>query len=160
MPDPVSTPARPAGFRLSELVLLLVILMALGLVLMPSQYEDRSSDNERNAQDILRMIASAQERFRATEGQYAELFRLQFAPGREPNELEPMMPFLPASADFAHYGGYTFQEVSDSLERPIGCIAEPRTPPFSGERVFEIRYGETEPVLVGYMDVKRSVALP
>lgn len=159
MPDSVSVSARPAGFRLSELVLLLVILLALGLVLMPAQYDDRRSDNERNAQDMLRMIATAQESFRAVEGQYAELFRLQFAPGREPNELEPMMPFLPASADFAHYGGYTFQEVTDGLARPIGCIAEPRTPPFSGERVFEIRYGETDPVLVGYMDVKRAVAL-
>ena len=160
MSDPVSASVRPAGFRLSELVLLLVILIAFGLVLMPAQYGDRRSDNERNARDMLRMIATSQESFRAMEGQYAELFRLQFAPGREPNALEPMMPFLPASADFAHYGGYTFQEVTDGLARPIGCIAEPRTPPFSGERVYEIRYGATDPVLVGYMDVKRAVALP
>lgn len=136
-----------------------MILVGLGLVFMPKVYEDRRSDNERIAQDMLRMIASAQQGFVATEGKYAELFRLQFAPGRESNELEPMLPFLPASADFAHYSGYTFQEVTDGLARPIGCTAEPRTPPFSGERVFEIRYGETEPVMVGYMDVNRAVAL-
>ena len=160
MPNFISSNARPSGFRLSDFVLLLLVLVVLGLVFMPKLYGDRSADNERQAQDMLRMIAAAQEGLREVEGEYAQLFRLQFAPGREPNQFEPMLPFLPASADFAHYGGYTFQEVRDNLKRPIGCIAEPRTPPFSGERVFKIRYGEIDPVFVGYMDAKRAIALP
>lgn len=159
MPKLDSSSARAAGFRLSEFVLVLVILVGLGLIFMPKVYEDRRADNERMALSTLRMIASAQERFLAAEGQYVDLYRLRYSPGREANQLEPLLPFLPVSADFAHYGGYTFQEVTDGLARPIGCLAEPRTPPFSGERVFEIRYGETEPAMIGYMDVNRAVAL-
>ena len=49
---------------------------------------------------------------------------------------------------------------TDGLARPVGCRAEPRTPPFSGKGVWEIRYGETEPQLVGYLDVNKELALP
>ena len=49
MADPVVLPSRSNGFRLSELVLLIVVLLALGLVLMPRFYDDRRADNERQA---------------------------------------------------------------------------------------------------------------
>ena len=162
MADPVVLPSRSNGFRLSELVLLIVVLLALGLVLMPRFYDDRRADNERQAQDVLRMIASSQEVHRALDrrGEYVELYRLQVAPGEGANDLEPLMPFLGVSADFAHYTGYRFQELTDGLARPVGCRAEPRTPPFSGKGVWEIRYGETEPQLVGYLDVNKELALP
>ena len=120
MADPVVLPSRSNGFRLSELVLLIVVLLALGLVLMPRFYDDRRADNERQAQDVLRMIASSQEVHRALDrrGEYVELYRLQFAPGEGANDLEPLMPFLGVSADFAHYTGYRFQELTDGLARP------------------------------------------
>ncbi len=146
MAEPQDTASRPAGFRISELVLVLVILMGLGLVFMPKLYDERREDNERQAQDMLRMIGSAQQSWRLATGEWAEFFRLQFTPGNDPSNLEPSLPFMPFSADFAHYGGYRFQELTDGLGRPTGCRADPTTPPFSGEHSFELAYGESEPV--------------
>jgi type II secretory pathway pseudopilin PulG len=146
MAEPQDTPSRPAGFRISELVLVLVILMGLGLVFMPKLYDERRKDNELQAQDMLRMIGSAQQSWRLATGEWAEFFRLQFTPGWDPSNLEPFLPFMPFSADFAHYGGYRFQELTDGLGRPTGCRADPTTPPFSGEHSFELAYGESEPI--------------
>lgn len=159
MPEPNEALPRPAGFRISELVLVLVVLIGLGLVFMPKLYDDRRSDNERQAQDVLRMIGSAQQSWRLATGEWAEFFRLQFTPGLDPSELEPFLPFLPISADFAYYGGYRFQELTDGLGRPTGCRAEPTTPPFSGERSFEIAYGESEPVQLAPMSPNSDTAL-
>ena len=120
---------------------MIVVLVALGLVVLPSRYDDRRADNERQAQDVLRMIGSAQHSWRAATGEWAELYRLQWAPG-DASDLEPFLPWLQVSSDFAHYGGYRFQELTDGLGRPIGCLAQPNTPPFSGERSFEVLYGD------------------
>lgn len=162
MAEPQELLPRPAGFRISELVLVLVILMGLGLVFMPKLYEDRREDNERQAQDVLRMIGSAQQSWRMATGEWAEFFRLQFTPGNQPNNLEPFLPFLPFlpfSANFAHYGGYRFQELTDGLGRPTGCRAEPTTPPFSGEHSFELAYGESEVIQLAPLSPNSETAL-
>jgi type II secretory pathway pseudopilin PulG len=159
MAEPQNNHSRPVGFRISELVLVLVILMGLGLVFMPKLYDDRREDNERQAQDVLRMIGSAQQSWRIATGEWAELYRLQFTPGHDPSNLEPFLPFLPFSADFAHYGGYRFQELTDGLGRPTGCRAEPTTPPFSGERSFELAYGESQPVQLAPLSPNSDTAL-
>jgi len=130
------------GFTILELILSIGVLMVLGFLVMPRLYDDRFDDNERNAQDVLRMIHSAQLTWRDATGGWAELYRLQFAPGIEPNELEPFLPFLQASADNVYYGGYHFFELRDRAGQPLGCRAQPITPEFSGKRIFELAYAD------------------
>lgn len=136
------TPQR--GFTILELIFSIGVLVALGAIVMPRMYDDRFADNERNAQDVLRMIHSAQLSWQDATGEWAELYRLQFAPGREPNELEPFLPFLEASADNVYYGGYHFFELRDQAGNQLGCRAEPITPEFSGVRIFELAYSVGE----------------
>lgn len=129
-----------AGFALPELILALSVLILAGVLVMPATYEDRRSDNERMAQDVLRMIGSAQHSWRQATGDWAELYELQYTPGGGPSDLEPFLPWLPVSADAANYGGYRFTEVRDEAGRIIGCRADPITPPFSGRETFGVTY--------------------
>jgi type II secretory pathway pseudopilin PulG len=137
-----SSPQARSGFSLTELVILLVVLTALGAFAMPKLYRPRPAVNEASAVDVLNMLGSAQRSHRQATGSWAELFQIQFAPGREPNDLAPFMPFFSGSDNFVNYGGYHYLELVDLNGRPAGCLATPITPGFSGRKTFRLTYAD------------------
>jgi type II secretory pathway pseudopilin PulG len=129
-----------SGFSLAELVALLAVITAIGAFAMPRLYRERPAENEAAAVDVLQMLGSAQKSHRHATARWAQLFEIQFAPGRSSNDLEPFMPFFSGSDNFVNYGGYHFLELTDSSGSPSGCLAAPITPGFSGNQVFRLDY--------------------
>lgn len=136
---PRNNQARSA-FTLTELIVLLAIICALGAFIMPPIYRTRLDMNESAARETLHMLHSAQVSWKQHTGSWARLQSVAYAPGPA-SELEPFMPFLSGNEEgVAYLGGYRFSQTLDVTGTPDGCIAEPITKGFSGKVRFSLNY--------------------
>ncbi len=135
-----------SAFTLLELVALLLILGAVSALWLPGRYEHRLAANEHGAEEVLRMIQSAQACWLAERGRYAALGMLANAPDADlprVNQREALLPFLKAgSHGRALYGGYEFSERRNDLGHPGGVLARPSQMGYSGRRVFLLEYAQ------------------